>query len=508
MFIRKKLLLCAMAVSFCLPYCFFAQTSSLENKTNYVVVEDSIPVESPVSDVESSEPESVTPNLLSDDYDNSDTKKHYFVALGSIFIPNFIIGSWNRYACNQSWAQVSWNDVTHFYDRIQSWDRDWYWTNFVLHPYQGSFSYMGARAANMNMFEAALVSTASSYMWEYFFETNSPSKNDLVYTPIGGFAVGEMLYRLSLEADQLGKFWGYVINPMRLYTEPILGHRPNGPTGNIYEISMKLSLGAAKTHTTFADDSIFSDSELFPVFMAPEFTVIYNDPYGHDSNSPFSQFELTMGGSFGKGSGVGVNSTEQNILYSIDIFSNGMFWSRSPDFGENRDTTIGFVFDYDFMWHSFMEFSSLAPGFAIKQRINYEKSCIEWQLHLDANLLGTADCYYLRRADSDTGSRDYSYNIGGELVAKWRWLSNSGHMLDFDLHAYAMYDFYNQVTEYLDNGWEFIQYLTLNYELPVSKAVRLGLGNNLYMKEALYNDFSDLFSMMYSGSVYTRILYN
>ena len=52
--------------------------------------------------------------------------------------------------------------------------------------------------------------------------------------------------------------------------------------------------------------------------MAPEFTVIYNDPYGHDSNSPFSQFELTMGGSFGKGSGVGVNSTEQNILYSID----------------------------------------------------------------------------------------------------------------------------------------------------------------------------------------------
>ena len=126
----------------------------------------------------------------------------------------------------------------------------------------------------------------------------------------------------------------------------------------------------------------------------------------------------------------------------------------------------------------------------------------------DANLLGTADCYYLRRADSDTGSRDYSYNIGGELVAKWRWLSNSGHMLDFDLHAYAMYDFYNQVTEYLDNGWEFIQYLTLNYELPVSKAVRLGLGNNLYMKEALYNDFSDLFSMMYSGSVYTRILYN
>ena len=73
-------------------------------------------------------------------------------------------------------------------------------------------------------------------------------------------------------------------------------------------------------------------------------------------------------------------------MYDIHIFSNGMLFARNVDWGENLDTTLGIVLDYDFMWHSFMEFSSLAPGFAIKQRYNGSNNIIKWQFHLDALL--------------------------------------------------------------------------------------------------------------------------
>lgn len=440
--------------------------------------------------------------------DSDEGEKHYFTALATMMIDNVVIGSWNRFVCNCAWAKVTWDDTSHFYEHELTWDTDWYWTNFVLHPYQGGLYYMGARNSNLNQLESFGVTAVGSTIWEWFFERNSPSKNDMIYTTVGSFAVGEMLYRLSVEADEISRLMGIALNPNRLFTDWATGSKPRGTSGNLHELSFKFGMGTTRTYTSFGE--YFSDStENFPGFVSPEINIVYNDPYGWDSNTPYSQFEMKFGGAVGFGSGKGTSDIEEKMMYDIFITSNGMLFSRAPNWGDNKDTTIGIVFDYDFIWHSFMELSSLSPGFAIKQRINYKGgSKIEWQLHLDALLLGTTDYYYYRREKvtlPDGTFRDYNYTIGNETVLKWKLTTKGGIIIDTDFHGYAMYAFSNQLQDDMYSGWELIGIESVNFELPVSEKVNVGLGNQVYAKKTIYDDIPDIFQAVYTGSVFARL---
>lgn len=435
-----------------------------------------------------------------------DFKVSYLTGFSSAVVPLLVIGSWNRWVSKSSWAQVSWDHASHFYEHEFEWDRDWYWTNFVLHPYQGSLAYMGARNANFNAFQSTAVAFLSSAIWEYFFETNAPSKNDMFYTSIGGFALGEMLHRLSIEGSNLWKPLGYLINPTRLYTDLTTGHKPAGYIGNIADLSIRAYANAAYGFTT-PEKNYSKLDETYPGFFGVELNVEYGDTYTHDSNTPYSQFELQFGGGVGAPSGEGFKEAETKIGYNIHIFSDGMLWARELETGEKTDTSVGFIFDYDFIWQNFFNFTSLAPGVAIKHRINFDKSKMCFQLHADGIILGTTDFFYYRRnyVTQEDLHAPYSYTTGAELVGKWKWIFDKGSIIDFALHSYFMYDFYNQLQEKSSVGWEFINYATLNYEMPVSRQVYLGLENTLYMKKSLYKDYPNVFSFMYGAGFYTKI---
>ncbi|MGN0728230.1 DUF3943 domain-containing protein [Treponema sp.] len=438
-----------------------------------------------------------------------DTEKHYFVAAGGMMLTNLVIGGWNRFGPAQAgWAQVYWDDIKDPLGKEIKFDRDWYWTNFVLHPYQGGLYYLAARNSNLNCLESLAVSAVGSFIWEYFFETNSPSTNDLVYTPIGGFITGEMLYRLGLEAAARGHtFLSYTANPLRLYTDPVLKRPPQGPSGLLQDFSVKAGFGLAFANTWLKDP--YDDcSEFFPSYGFLGLDVVYSDPYGHDSNSPYSQFELSIQGAAGIGSGEGADSTEEKIMYSISIFSNGMLLSRSLDFGEKYDTTFGLVLEYDFMWHSFMEFSSIAPGVAFKQRIYGKNGVVEWQSHIAGIIMGTADYYYLRRGvfpKPDYVSCDYGYTTGAEIVEKFAYKHDSGLVFDWTVHGYAMYKYEAQKQDCDDTGWEFFAFSQCGVELPVSRAVSVGVSDDFYIKYAAYDEVDDVFSVLNAVNVYARL---
>jgi len=437
---------------------------------------------------------------------DSQPEKHYLAAAGGVILFNTFLSGWNRYVSKASWAQVTPDDMLHCYENERAWDTDWYWTNFVLHPYQGGLYYMAARSSNLNQFESFCISVLGSTAWEYLGELNAPSNNDLIYTPIGGFAVGEILYRLSLEAGGLSRLSGYLLNPMKPYAEFVTGEKQPATAGHIYDLSLKLSAGSTGTYTSFSGSAApDSARELYPVFVSPEVSVVYNDPYGWDSDIPYSQFNLTMSGALGAGSG---EDGESAAMYDVTLLATGMLFSRSPDFGPDRDTTVGMVFDYDFLWHSFMELSALSPGFAFKQRIRRNDGrTIEWQIHLDALLLGTDDYYYFMHGlIPKTGTRrNYSYTTGAESVLSWKHTGRDGRILDTGLRLYAMYDFPGQVQDAAYPGWEFTGIGTLNYEVPVGEHVHVGLGNCLYLKKGVYYGTADVFQRVYTGTVFTRL---
>lgn len=77
-----------------------------------------------------------------------------------------------------------------------TWDKDKWWINYVLHPYWGGAYYVRARERGFDHLESfaysALLSTLFEFGAEALFE--QPSYQDLVVTPVAGYAVGRYLF--------------------------------------------------------------------------------------------------------------------------------------------------------------------------------------------------------------------------------------------------------------------------------------------------------------------------
>lgn len=92
------------------------------------------------------------------------------------------------------------------------WDRDTGMLNFVGHPYFGGVYYQVARKSGYRQWDAFLYSTLmSTFYWEYGIEAfaETPSIQDLVITPVLGWAYGEWAYVTEMDIRKQGStVWG------------------------------------------------------------------------------------------------------------------------------------------------------------------------------------------------------------------------------------------------------------------------------------------------------------
>jgi hypothetical protein len=107
-------------------------------------------------------------------------------------------------------------------------------TNFILHPFAGAAIYGTARLNGLPVWTSFAYAATSSLAWEYALEwREQASVNDLVFTAIGGVALGEFLFRISEYASSApeNRQWGNVVAahtlglPHRLH-ELVDGPRP------------------------------------------------------------------------------------------------------------------------------------------------------------------------------------------------------------------------------------------------------------------------------------------
>ncbi len=77
------------------------------------------------------------------------------------------------------------------------WDGDRWSINVLGHGLLGSELYLRARQCHFGWAGSLAFAAGSSAVWEYVFEANGvrPSAQDLVYTPLAGWALGEARYR-------------------------------------------------------------------------------------------------------------------------------------------------------------------------------------------------------------------------------------------------------------------------------------------------------------------------
>ncbi len=87
------------------------------------------------------------------------------------------------------------------------WDRDTGMLNFVGHPYFGGVYYQVARKSGYRQWDAFMYSAImSTFYWEYGIESFAeiPSIQDLVITPVLGWAYGEWAFNTEMDIREQG----------------------------------------------------------------------------------------------------------------------------------------------------------------------------------------------------------------------------------------------------------------------------------------------------------------
>ena len=92
------------------------------------------------------------------------------------------------------------------------WDRDTGMLNLIGHPYFGGAYYQAARKSGYRQWDAFLYSSLmSTFYWEYGIEAfaETPSIQDLVITPVLGWAYGEWAFNTEMDLrKEGGEIWG------------------------------------------------------------------------------------------------------------------------------------------------------------------------------------------------------------------------------------------------------------------------------------------------------------
>ena len=228
-------------------------------------------------------------------------KKSFWRAAGETFGFNMGLWAFDRFIQKGHFAYISMNTIRENFRHGFEWDNDHLSTNMFAHPYNGSLFYNAGRSNGFNFWQSELFAIGGSAMWEMFMECEYPSTNDIIATPIGGAAIGEVLYRTSdvilddrsSGAERFGReLAAFVVNPMRGFTRIVTGraweHRPT--TGRRFgtpPVSVELSLGARMI-------AIHDDDKLSRTGGALEVDIEYGDCYAPSSKIPYDYFSFLL----------------------------------------------------------------------------------------------------------------------------------------------------------------------------------------------------------------------
>ena len=165
------------------------------------------------------------------------------------------------------------------------------------HPYNGSLYFNAGRSNGFNFWQSELFAIGGSAMWELFMECEYPSTNDIIATPVGGAALGEVFYRTSdrilddrtTGGERFGReLASFVISPMRGVTRLITGQawKKSRSSGREYDhlpFNIDLSIGARML--TYHDDEAKTK-----VGASARLNIEYGDPFDADSKTPYDYF--------------------------------------------------------------------------------------------------------------------------------------------------------------------------------------------------------------------------
>ena len=227
-------------------------------------------------------------------------KRHFWRAGAEVFGMNMGLWAFDRYALQGHYAYISWNTIKENFKHGFEWDDDHLNTNMFAHPYNGSLFYNAGRSNGFNFWQSELFAIGGSAMWELFMECEYPSTNDIIATPIGGAALGEVFYRASdlvlndraTGGERIGReVAAFILDPMRGITRIVSGqawkHRAtSGRRFGLPPISIEASLGARML--------TMIENHGFRMGPAAEINLEYGDRFEETTKTPYDYFSFNL----------------------------------------------------------------------------------------------------------------------------------------------------------------------------------------------------------------------
>lgn len=270
-------------------------------------------------------------------------EKHYLWALASAEFSNLFMFSINRFVGRTEFSKISRETISDNFQSEWQWDQSMFQTNQIGHPYHGATYFAAGRSSGLNFYESTLLAALGSATWEVACERCPPAMNDLIVTTIGGVSLGEICHRLYREAG--GHPLAALVSPMDALTDLVLDNRPLAGTDNLTALSLRGGAGVAiaRRYEDGASEGAYArDTPRGELGI----TIVYGDPFAHQTTEPFTQFDLDLS----VGGGI--------RLFDAALLTDGFLLAFAPADGPRLRATVGLTLHYDFFFGNLFGFSA------------------------------------------------------------------------------------------------------------------------------------------------------
>jgi len=389
-----------------------------------------------------------------------------------------------------SWALPTAKSIRRNFTAPWQWeDTDDFAVNQIGHPLHGFLYYGAGRVNGFSYYQSVLFSAFAGFVWEVFGETNPASVNDLITTPTSSLSLGEMLYRLYIEACA----WGipaplaFIVNPMAGIHRLITGWEPPNAGRNLYLLQLHAGAGYAATHYSVSgvEEEIFSFQGPFAEMGA---NVIYGNPFEQDTRIPYRHFEIALS--------YGLNPQNYNHLR---VITDGYLYSFSPLYTQTDTMSTGLSMHFDFQAHgkSGMEDSTVdqysnALDWTVKYQHLYSQdaesqTALQLKLHAGLTFFGASEYYAGEMVLNDFGHEKTDYNnFGGGINAKfYSGIENKWGRLEMNLLYYIIWTYPG--TTYFSRGKVFWLFTDIGYYHRIAKHFSLGFNYSYVMERGAFS---------------------
>lgn len=384
---------------------------------------------------------------------------------------SLVLLAFSNLVTREPFAVISRESVERNLDpRRWTFDVDYYVTNQFGHPYQGGWYFQAARSVGLDFWWSGLSATLFSLAWELFFETEPPSVNDQITTPMGGAMLGEVLHRSALRLRRAGgPRWltllgASLLDPFGALNAALLGE-PSDLEAPLEPMFVRWQLGATAAAVVDRTDALTADRTPPQALLAVQ--LVSGPPWDERTRyrGAFSSFELRADLAF-------------PFRVVGNLFIRGLL--RGQPFAARRGAlrgVWGLYGAYDYAAPAIVRASAVGLGPGVSLQVEPGAG---WYLQLGGLLGGSPfiAAGQLREVDPDQG-RDYHVGPGLQLVADARLFRPRTLLLELTVRSWLVAGVYAAPV-----GFEALTYVTVGAHVPLWRWLGVGAEGTLSDRRA------------------------